>query len=141
MALPVLEPGEQEILDQEEKCYRNVHPDFIVDGKITKQAFHCTPSDCKRLSTARSSVVSPKEHYEDFKSFHHRTAGVCAVIQKDIYDNQLRWVDDSRNLGASAPKGHAYIDFRACQSEREIRKKAKALSQRAEMVYTPSSKS
>ena len=141
MALPVLEPGEQEILDQEEKCYRNVHPDFIVDGKITKQAFHCTPSDCKRLSTARSSVVSPKEHYEDFRSFHHRTAGVCAVIQKDIYDNQLRWVDDSCNLGDSAPRGHAFIDFRACESERELRKKAKVLSRCAEMVYTPSDKS
>lgn len=132
---PALVPGEQEITDLEEQCYRNVHPSFIVSGRITSQAFHCTPKDNGQLSTARGSIVSAKKHYEEYKVLH-KTAGVCAVLRKDIYDNQLRWVDDSANLEGATPTGHAYIDFRAYQ-DRAFRKKAKALSRCAMMVYQP----
>jgi hypothetical protein len=141
MSWPDLEPGEREIRitsDSTEECYRNVHPQFIQNGRLTSQVFLLNSGDNGELSTGRSTRVTPRDFFADYARLH-KTCGVCSVNAQCIADLRLRWVDDSATTPPPLLKGHAYIDFRDSGEStgitRQKRKIAKMLVKESALVY------
>jgi len=134
---PDLDDGEVEIdipnPDVNERCLRNVHPTHIHNGVLSSQVFTPSERDAGKRSTARNSLVSPKEHFEEFKSLGNDSEGVWAVDPTVIQNSDLRWVDDSESVtNPPAIKGHAYIDFRAPGMSRgKIKRSAREISRAA----------
>lgn len=134
---PDLKTGEEDITNSSDTCFRNVHPEFISDGVVCSSAFNPSKDDEGELSTARSSKVSPQQHYEEFTQFGHQSAGVYSVTTDDIRKEELRWVDNgSLQEESLRVTGHAYIDFRLCSSK-GAKKKARSLARKAVQAYLP----
>jgi len=127
---PDLKTGEEDITNSSDTCFRN-------DGIVCSSAFNPSKDDEGELSTARSSKVSPQQHYEEFTQFGHQSAGVYSVTTDDIRKEELRWVDnDSLQEESLRVTGHAYIDFRLCSSK-GAKKKARSLARKAVQAYLP----
>ena len=52
------------IEDEDELLLRQVHPNFIIESRITSQAFLPTEKDDKKLSVNRSSMISAHEAFD-----------------------------------------------------------------------------
>jgi len=96
---------------------------FVVNGRVTSQAFKPTPKDEGKLS------VEDAEKTDAFKSFQNYTtalklasAGVMGVTEGECQACELNVVCD----GVPTPE-HCYIDFTAL-TEGESKKKAKLLA-------------
>ncbi|MFJ5707946.1 hypothetical protein [Streptomyces sp. NPDC093105] len=129
-----LRPGESEIVDQGEKLWRQVHPIWIQEGRVTSQLFSPTPKDSGELSVTRASVVSAEESHG-----HHtgvmglKSVGVYSVDVAEVRDVELRAVDDSGvDDGAERPPGHAFVDFKGVPSAKQQKKRASILRDKAE---------
>ncbi|WP_137657783.1 hypothetical protein [Bifidobacterium moukalabense] len=138
---PALELGEEDITCSSDLCFRNVNPIFISEGIISSSAFMPTKGDEGELSTARSSKVTPRQHYDEFIQSGHSSDGVYSVTTDDIREEKLRWVDnESLQEESLYMTGHAYIDFRACTSKGTQKRKARSLARKAIQAYSSSSK-
>lgn len=118
MTEPPLVAGETLIADQSEILRRQIHPDFLKDGLISRQAFDTRN---KQVSVTRDAIVTAEQAYFDYPN---QTIGSCVVTVADVVNCGLRTVDDSGVEGV--PEGHAYIDMRGC-SNRKARDMAMAL--------------
>lgn len=62
-----LRDGEEVLTDAHELLWRNAHPSILLDGdRLSSQLFKPTPKDQGMLSTARSAVVTAKEHFLEY---------------------------------------------------------------------------
>lgn len=107
-------PGEEILVDRDEVLWRNAHPDWIQDGKLTSQVFRPTPKDDKKLSTAREYVVSAEDHFMEFtENCGLASAGVWALSVGEVEDERLRAIYDENAPSAPDPrlKGHTSLDF------------------------------
>lgn len=137
---PALELGEEDITYSSDLCFRNVNPILISEGVVSSSAFTPTKGDEGELSTARSSKVTSRQHYEEFVQSGHNSAGVYSISTDDIREERLRWVDNESLQDESLyMTGHAYIDFRACASKGAQKRKARSLARKATQVYSPPS--
>lgn len=73
--------------------YRQIHQSWIVDGKVTSQAFSPTPKDHKRLSVNDGNVVSAKEAWQHH-SVDYESVGVMAVTEDECKLHNLQVVSD-----------------------------------------------
>jgi len=129
-----LQPGESIVPDGGEKLWRNINPGWIDAGAISKQAFLPFPKDDYQLSCARSSKVDAAEHHREFtEDFGFASVGVWSVTAKDVSEAELRSIDDSEaGYGqAKKPAGHAYIDYRSCESGNARKRSARHLREAA----------
>ncbi|WP_159048209.1 hypothetical protein [Streptomyces sp. XY511] len=131
---PVLRPGEEIISNRDEKLWRQVHPVWVQDGRVTSQLFSPTPKDSGELSTTRSSIVSAESaHQHHTEAMGLKSVGVYSVSVSDVEDVDLLAVDDSKAEGGdNRPPGHAFIDFKRVSSPKQIRKRASILRDKAE---------
>jgi len=116
--------------------FRQVHPDFMKDGKISSQAFFPFPKDKGKLSVYDGRLITP------FQSFVHYTQkqglnsiGVWGVSNTEVIETGM--VHEPDPLPDSP--AHALIDF-GNASDKEYRKMAKKLKILAETrgcLYTP----
>lgn len=108
------EPNEEVLVDRDELLWRNAHPDWIVDGELTSQAFRPTPKDKKKLSSARAAKVSAEANYKEFtEDFGFESSGVWAVSVGEVQDRELRSVYDEHSPATPTPclTGHTSLDF------------------------------
>jgi len=101
---------------------RQIHPNFVKEGRISSQAFRPTPKDEKMLSVDNGDIVSPVLSYERFtQQMNCKSVGVMAVLKKECDDQSLSIHEDMDPY----PE-HCSIDFSGI-SNKLIEMKAKIL--------------
>lgn len=117
-------PGEEILVERDELVWRNAHPEWIVNGGLTSQAFRPTPKDRKKLSGARQGKVSAEDHFKEFtEDLGLASAGVWAVSVGEVQDEELRSIYDENSPSAPnpCPKGHTSLDFTTVSSSKAKR--------------------
>lgn len=111
-----LRDGEFPLEEGDELLYRQIHPSWVHDGKVSSQAFWPTEKDKGELSTSRSSKVSAKEAYDyHVETMSLQSDGAYAVSVAEVAGAGLVAVDDSAT-STELPPGHAFIDFKPVTS-------------------------
>lgn len=106
---------------------RQVHPEFIPEGKLTSQAFVPFPKDEGMPSVYDGDLISPQDshrHYTEILTLE--SDSVWGVSSGEVVAEGLTCRADAK---ADFPS-HAVIDFSA-HPERSFRKYAKKLKERA----------
>lgn len=114
-------------MDEETPLYRQIHPSWIQQDRVTSQAFRPSPKDADLLSVYdgdQISAVAAWEHYT--RVLGHLSVGVLAVTVGECKSIELTARPDPEPF----PE-HAIIDFRG-YSNREKEKRAKILRNFAE---------
>lgn len=127
-------PGEEVLTERDELLWRNAHPDWVVDGELTSQAFRPTPKDQKKLSSAREAKVSAEANFKEFtEELGFESVGVWAVSVGEVQDQALRSVYDEHSPSTPTPclKGHTSLDFTSA-SNNQARRIGGRLRDRAE---------
>lgn len=107
--------------------FRQVHPAWIQEGRITSQVFRPTPKDEKLLSVYDGDLISAEDSWEHFTgSLHHASVGAMAVTVSECEARDLSARPDPEPF----PE-HAVIDFDGL-SANQIQKSAKHLKKSAE---------
>lgn len=107
--------------------YRQVHPAWLQNGRITSQVFRPTPKDQKRLSIDDGDLISAEDSWKHFsQTLGHNSKGVMAVTLEECTGVGLQVVPDPIPHLA-----HAFVDFTP-YNENETIRKAKQLKQSAE---------
>jgi hypothetical protein len=104
-----LRDDEQQLEDQQEILWRQIHPGFLHDGEVSSQAFRPTPKDDGKVSMRRQAFGAGRA-YVDHQRLGFRTAGTWGVSVGEVMHTQARAVDDASAPGR--PEAHAYIDYR-----------------------------
>lgn len=135
-ALPIL-------TDADEILYRQVHPAWIRDGRVTSQAFRPTKKDEDRLSTARSSLTSAEGAFQLHTSGRElASAGSWGVTVGECNKQSLPCVPDPTT---SPPEkvpdpAHCYVNFKGLESRGAIELAGAALTRHATArgcIYAP----
>jgi hypothetical protein len=106
---------------------RQINPSFVQNGRVTSQAFRPTPKDENKLSVYDGDQITAEASWQHFTSNPLcRSVGVMAVSYAQCMEQTVPVVAD----GIPFPE-HAYFDFSGIK-EGEIKKKAKALSVKAQ---------
>ncbi len=107
--------------------FRQVHPSWIREGRVTSQAFTPTKKDEKRLSVYDGDQISAKDAWSHYtKKLGSRSIGVLAVTVAECEELDLSVVPDPNPF----PE-HVVIQFDGF-SNSQIGKKAKRLTRTAE---------
>lgn len=106
---------------------RQIHPNFVQQGRVTSQAFRPTPKDENLLSVDDGDRISAAKAFARFTAAPNcRSAGVMAVAQAECAALELPVIGD----GKPYPE-HCSIDFAGC-SPNERDRKAKRLAHGAQ---------
>ncbi|MBF0611565.1 MAG: hypothetical protein G8345_14300 [Magnetococcales bacterium] len=114
---------------------RQIHPNFIQDGRVSSQAFRPTPKDEDLLSVYHGDLITPEAAWTHFNGQPKcSSVGVMGVSVAECEELAL----SARPDPLPFPE-HAVIDF-STFSKSQIEKKAKQLRVRAEernWLYQP----
>jgi hypothetical protein len=129
--------AEEALDDPDEFLYRQVHPQWVVDGEPSSQAFRPTKKDDAMLSIACGSKTTAEDAF-----LHHTqvlklaSGGSWAVTVSEVTSVELR--SFAQPLDGSP--AHGFIDFRGL-GRKAMESKAKLLRAKARnrgCVYQPS---
>ncbi|MGL4942168.1 MAG: hypothetical protein ACRC46_03135 [Thermoguttaceae bacterium] len=109
---------------------RQIHPNFVQDGRVTSQAFRPTPKDQHCLSVDNGDRVDAESAWRRFTSNPNCTSvGVLAVTRADCETQKLNVIED----GEPYPE-HCSIDFSTCSNNNTtIKRISKYLCEQATM--------
>jgi hypothetical protein len=93
--------------DLQETLLRQVHPNFVVDARLTSQAFQPNRSDDGLLSVDRRQLIDPKSAYEAYLARGLDSRGVWGLLVGEFSDVGLRSFNDPID---DAPS-HAVVDY------------------------------
>jgi hypothetical protein len=107
--------------DDDESLLRQVHPNFMRDGRPSSQAWKPMKKDEGLLSVARGALSDPKAAFE-----HHTqvlgltSAGTWSVSVGECAAEDLKAYSDPLEATSSAPAdpAHAVIDFTSLSNSR-----------------------
>lgn len=102
---------------------RQIHPEFVQNGRPTSQAFRPTPKDENRLSVYNGAMITASAswvHYTGTLKFE--SAGVMALAHAECASGQLNVIEDGVPFQA-----HCSVDFSALKRS-DIEKKSKRLA-------------
>jgi len=100
------------IEDAAELQWRQVHPNFVDEGVVSREAFRGTSDAPEEVSTIRESVATAEAAHHHYIGAQRRTsAGTWAVTIAEVETAGCRTVDDSACDLVDTP-GHSYIDLR-----------------------------
>ncbi|MBI4863223.1 MAG: hypothetical protein HY815_23590 [Candidatus Riflebacteria bacterium] len=120
--------------DPRELLWRQVHPGFIHDGRVSSQAFTPTPKDEGLLSVARESLTTAKDAFRHHvETLGFASAGVMAVSVGECLDASLNSYDQPLPHNPA----HAIVDFRALSDKQtgKTGRKLAALARSRGFVY------
>lgn len=110
-------------MNSETLLLRQIHPDFVQQGRPTSQAFRPTPKDENQLSVydgARITAPASWHHYTE--RLNMKSAGVMALSCEECAAEQLMIIEDR----VPFPE-HCSIDFSGLKKS-EVEKKSKKLA-------------
>jgi len=134
------------LTEPQELLHRQVHPEWINDGRVSSQAFHPTRKDAGKLSVSRGSLVSAKEAYLRHTRKEYRSAGTWSVSVGECSAVGVRAYADP--IGKEDPRqlpeddAHAVADFANVGGGSAVRKAADKLVSKARergCMYAPPS--
>lgn len=106
--------------------YRQIHPNFVQNGRPTTQAFRPTPKDENKLSAYDGDKIQPKASWEHYtRTLGFSSTGVMAISNAECTAQSLTVNAD----GITFPE-HCSIDF-SVLTKKAIEKTAKILAQHA----------
>ena len=128
---PALGDGEVELTAGDEVLLRQVAPTYLVhDGTTSVDAFKPMTRDQGLLSMRRSTLMTPKEAFEERIASGLDSAGTLGVSVDEVHETGLRAIDDS--AVDDNPPAHASIDFRPLD-RRERKSAASTLGMHADV--------
>jgi hypothetical protein len=110
-------------VNPESLLLRQIHPDFVQNGRPTSQAFRPTPKDENQLSVYNGAMITAPAswiHYTETLKFE--SAGVMALAHAECAGEQLEVIEDGTPFRA-----HCSIDFSGLKKS-DIEKKSKKLA-------------
>jgi hypothetical protein len=122
------------LTDAEELLYRQVHPSWMRDGRVSSQAFTPTKKDQGQLSTARSAMTSPKGAFRlHTEGRGLPSAGTWAVSVAECEAFELRVFHAPTTCPPEpvADPAHAIVDFSTLESNSRKDAMGAKLAQRA----------
>jgi hypothetical protein len=140
---PKVEPGGPKVEAPSEECFRQVHPNFIVRGRLTEMAFRLKSRDYGLLSISLSSKTSAATAHAVYTStigqdgkplksaaVYAVTVAECSQVRLDVYE------DPKANDPA-----HGSIDLRHVLADEDQRKtkqiQLKDFAEARGCVFTP----
>tara|TARA_B100000424_G_scaffold256094_1_gene235748 strand:- start:1139 stop:1510 length:372 start_codon:yes stop_codon:yes gene_type:complete len=109
--------------DNQALLYRHIHPSFIIEDKVSSQAFTPTRKDNDHLSTYDGDLITPLESFTHYtESLSLKSSGVMGVMPSECTQEKLNIKYDRVPFTE-----HVSIDF-AALSKGEKKKAAKKLS-------------
>ena len=121
-----------QLTDDAEILFRQIHPNFWQDGEPSSQPFLPTPKDKNKLSIDRSTLTSASASFALFtgnghstKAVYGLTVGEFRILEIICHSDPLPSIDS----GAANP-AHAFADYSA-HSGNQQKTKAKRLKQNA----------
>jgi hypothetical protein len=88
--------------------YRQVHPSWVRNGRVTSQAFHPTTKDNNRLSAYDGDQITPEDAWNHYTSvLEFKSTGVIAISVEDCEDQELSVESDPQPDFLQ----HVLIDF------------------------------
>jgi|ERR1043165_268038 hypothetical protein len=119
--------AEHLITNPRELLHRNVHPLFVLDNRITSQAFLLKKEDLGQLSVQQNSKASAKVAYERYTALGYQSAGVWSVAIAECDELTLKAYDDPLDNDDS----HSIVDLTA-YIPKQARKRTDKLSRKAQ---------
>ena len=115
----MIEITREGLLDREELLFRQVHPTWLRDGRLSGQAFTPTKKDKDLLSTARSSLTSAEAAF--YLHTHRRelmSAGTWAVNVAECEEANVTPFHDPTTAPPDkvADPAHTSVDFSSLPS-------------------------
>ena len=87
--------------------YRQIHPDFVQNGRPTSQAFRPTPKDENKLSAYHGDKIQPKASWDHYTGvLGYASVGVMGITNAECAAQSLPVHSD----GIPFPE-HCSIDF------------------------------
>lgn len=116
-----LQECEELIAVDEELQWRQVHPNYVDDGVVARDAFVGTDDATDEVSTVRSSVRTAAQAYDFYVTeLALMSAGTWGVNGMEIATSACRAIDDGNCAGVETP-GHSFIDMRGLgKKERKL---------------------
>ena len=105
--------------------YRQVHPIWVQNGRVSSQVFRPTPKDQHQLSVNDGDLISAENSWKHFSGRGLKSAGVLAVTVRECNAESLRCQPSPEVF----PE-HAHIDFSGF-TEGQIKGKGKRLTELA----------
>lgn len=97
----------QELDDETEILFRQIHPSWVHGQRITSQAFRPTKKDEGRLSVDRSAKTTCADSYSNHLALGLRTIAVYGVTVGEVIASNCAVMDDPQpDKGA-----HAFVEF------------------------------
>lgn len=116
------------LADSNELVHRQVHPNFVIGGRVTSAAFQPTKKDSGLLSVNRGSMRSAEESHRAFVAGGLTSWGTLSVSVAEIETEGLSAVEAPLSVDDDPPdmvndESHAAIDFRSLSGERKLQEK------------------
>jgi hypothetical protein len=103
---------EEAVEDSDELQWREVHPQWVANGVVARDAFVGVPASRAEVSTVRSSRRTAEQaHLYYVKDLGLKSAGTWAVAVAEVVKVSARVVDDAACDNVDTP-GHSFIDLR-----------------------------
>jgi hypothetical protein len=110
-----------------ELLHRQVHPQFIRDGRVSSQAFKLNTQDKGLLSVTRDSKCSAQEAHRRYTARGRSSCGVWSVTVAECNSAGLQAYDDP----LEDDDAHAVVDFNVLPSKGQLEKAAARLTEHA----------
>lgn len=112
------------LLDAPELLHRQVHPQFIREGRLSSQAFKPSSQDAGQLSVSRGSRATARVAYERYVARLRQSDGAWSVTVQECSEVGLKAYEDA----LPDDDAHAVIDFAALPSKSQWEKAADKLA-------------
>jgi hypothetical protein len=121
-----------ELVDEGEILFRQIHPEFMDNGEPTSQGFGPTAKDEGKLSVDRSAITDPKSSYELYIKSGLRSAGVYGITVGECRAESLTCHPEPAEKIDQRPENpaHSFVDFRRFSVSQQ-KNKAKRLKRAA----------
>lgn len=121
------------ITDDHETLLRQVHPQFLIDGVPSKQAFIATEQHEYLLSTKRERFGAERA-YEAHAAIPLPTCGTWGFTVGEAKEAELPSVDDAEHVGS---EDHASVSYLDHDSQGKRAQRARKLKDAARCMYQP----
>ena len=101
------------LTDDREILFRQVHPNFVVDGQLSSQPFQPTVKDEGKLSVDRSALTDAAGSFNLYISDGHKSVAVYGLTVGEFGAQQIACHSDplAQSDSQTANAAHAFADY------------------------------